>query len=318
MVPPPERRLFAWVAFALLVPVALIGARTAPYLSAIAGFTLCAVPHNLSELTFFFAGRGGVGTALPKAPRWALMGLIFMMTPGFLYLIPGLLSAQQKLSLFSCHMAAIPLWIGAMALAAPLRPMVRVGLFSAGLAASALAWKAPLIASVVVAHGHHVTALILTWLILRDRPDAEKTLARPLFLAVVVAILAGTAWLLLGPAGTPGPQGPPGAAETLVNAIFLDGMTPEMLDRWMAVYAFQLWLHYGVWVMLVPALGLLPSPGPRPVGALAIAVALVLVVGATLLFLDAFAQTRTVYMALAGLHSYGEFPVMLFYRRKPG
>lgn len=315
--PAVDASVWPWAALALLVPASFMASREAPYLLGAVGFTLFAIPHNITELTFFFAGRGAVGSALPRAPRWALVCMVLMMTPAFVYLLPGAVTPEQKVELFHWHMTAFPLWLGAMALAAPMRAGWRMFGAIAGGVLATLAWNSPFVASVVIANLHHLTALVIAWLILRARPAAEQRLARPLFLGLVAALALGTVWLLVGPQPQMGPEGVSGAGDALASSIYLDGMAPQTLDRWMAVYSFQLWLHYGVWVMLVPALRLLPSPlalRPAP-RALVVAALLAAALGGSLLFYQSFAHTRVVYLALAGLHSYGEFPVMFFYAR---
>lgn len=312
-------RLWPWAVLLVLAPLSFAGAQTAPYLSAVLAFALCALPHNFVELGFLCWGKGSMGGGLVRAPRWTWVLVGIMIVPGFLYLIPGALNPDQKEALFHSQMLAVPVWIGIMAaVRCWARPLWMVPVLCAAAAAGWAAWTRPDVAAVTFVQLHNITALIMAALVLRGRPREEQRQAWPLLAGVALASIIGTWGLLTWAPVWGGVEVPAATARVLGASVAPAGASSFLMDRLMAVFSFQLWLHYGVWVMLVPALGLAPLPAlPRPaLGAVTVAmvigVAAVAVVAGTLSFFQDFVHTRTIYLALAGLHVYGEYPALIF------
>jgi hypothetical protein len=186
------------------------------------------------------------------------------------------------------------------------------------------AWLSPLALPVALVYLHPVMALVLL-----DRELARsRPRWRPAYRCAVgcVPLLIGALWWHLhdAPAPAGGTRFAVAFAPALANhsgAWFLDGVSPHFL---VAAHAFLEMVHYGVWVVLIPLVGM--RSRPWQVGAIPAArrgpawyrgVAAVLLFGALVVAtlwvcfgLD-YATTRHVYFTVAMLHVLAEVPFLL-------
>ena len=184
-------------------------------------------------------------------------------------------------------------------------------------------WLNPLVLPIVLVYLHPLMALwLLDRELARSRPHWRKT-----YWCVVgcVPVLLAGLWWWLGDA--PGPTGNTFAiafAPTLANhsgAWFLDDISPHFL---IAAHAFLEMVHYGVWVVLIPLIGMRSLPWQlkaipaarrnrrwaRGVAAVLLFGLLVVVVLWVCFCLD-YGTTRHVYFTVAMLHVLAEVPFLL-------
>lgn len=196
----------------------------------------------------------------------------------------------------------------------------RSWVFAVGCALSAGAWGWPSLFSLALVYLHPLVALFfLDRQLKRTRPAWRKTYhlclaALPLILAVMLALLAGapdlpetdaTAWRITQHAG----------------AGLVSGVSTHML---VAAHVFLETIHYGVWLVVVPLVGLgapvwrterIPLAThrrgwPRVVRA-SLLLAAFAVVALWVLFAADYATTRDLYFTFAIAHVLAEAPFLI-------
>jgi hypothetical protein len=184
----------------------------------------------------------------------------------------------------------------------------------------AVACAAPCAWGVFLIGAHPLVALwILDREIRRSRPGLRRAYHR--CLVALPLLLGALCWRLAGTPPLPGDDVLTLQITRQAGADLLPGVSSHLL---VAVHTFLEMLHYGVWVLAVPLVGLRAAPGrlrPVPlasrgpgwrravVGLLAAGGALVLLLWGC--FLADYPATRDVYFTVSLLHVLAEFPFLL-------
>jgi hypothetical protein len=188
------------------------------------------------------------------------------------------------------------------------------------LAMTAMSWVAPDYWSLALVYGHPLIAL---WILDRELGRRRREWRRPYrFCLGLLPILLGLLWWRLAPAAPlPGLDGLTLRITDHAGAATLPGVSSHLL---VATHTFLEMLHYSVWLLAIPLVGLGPAPwrvqpialarrSPRwrcgVLGFLGVGGLLVLVLWGC--FLVDYATTRDVYFTVAMLHVLAEVPFLL-------
>jgi len=235
-------------AFGLRIPqfgLAMLSAITAA--AVLAGFApiqvsiwtvfLFAGPHNWMESRYFLARmpvRWGRSTAFYSA---AILGVL-LLSAGWI-LVPATGTGRAV-----WHSALI-LWLLALLNLRPHRSAFASAAWPAGLLLMSAAWLAPHTADLVVVYAHPLMALwFLDIQIGRSRPEWRAYRSCLAALPLVLALL----WRFAAQ--------PAGAPDRLIDAISLQAGGPWLVST----HVFLETLHYGVWLVALPLLGLRGAP----------------------------------------------------------
>jgi hypothetical protein len=320
----PSRGLFAVCAVLVMLGSALL-AGWAPIQFSIVTVFLFAGPHNWLEFRYFLARLPG---------RWGrLRGFFLLSFVGILALTAawaglsfagnaGALDEQTWEVLYPAWNTVLLLWIAALVhWRSRQNPRREWGwIWPAALFLIALAWQYPLGWGLLIVYLHPLMAF---WLLDREL-RRSKPEWRPAFhfcLALLPLFLGALWWKL---ADSP----PLAIASTVDLAItshagsdILPGVSSHLL---VATHTFLEMLHYGVWVVVIPLVGLRSAPWRLQTVPMArrstawrwgIATFLVCGLGVVLLlwlcFLANYPTTRSVYFTVALAHVLAEVPFLL-------
>jgi hypothetical protein len=286
---------------------------------------LFAGPHNWLEFRYFL-------TRMPA--HWGRLRSFFLaglvgalgLSAGFVALIVatrrGWLGEEMTLPGYSALYSLLVLWVALLAhLRSRQHPRRDWGwAWPVAFGLVALAWVAGAPFGVALVYLHPLLAL---WLL-----DRELRRSRPEWRGAYLACLAclplflGLLWWRLFNAPVPAPQGE--LAQRIrehAGAGALPGVSAHLL---VATHTFLEMLHYGVWVVAIPLVGLRAAPWRlRAVplayrsGAWKRGVAVFLAAGLFAVavlwgcFLFDYATTRGVYFTVAVVHVLAEFPFLL-------
>jgi hypothetical protein len=184
----------------------------------------------------------------------------------------------------------------------------------------ALAWLAPPLWGLALVYLHPLMAFwLLDRELRRSRPEW-----RPAFhacLACLPLVLAALWWRLADSPPLPGEDELTRRITRHAGAAVLEGLSSHLL---VATHTFLEMLHYGVWVVAMPLVGLRAAPWRLEAVPLArrspawrrglgvtLALGLGVVVALWVCFLADYPTTRTVYFAAALLHVLAEVPFLL-------
>jgi hypothetical protein len=320
----PAAHRFTLAALGLAVGAAVLAGWLPLGCSVVAVF-LFAGPHNWLEARYFLSRLPG---------RWGkLRGYFLLAAAGAVGLtasfaaLPGLARAggwgDRGLSLAAAAWdTGLILWVALLAhLRSRQNPRRDWGwVWPLALALVAVAWAAPHAWGVFLIAVHPLVALwILDREIRRSRPDLRRAYHRCLM--VLPLLLGLLCWRLAGTPPLPGGDGLTAQIARQAGADLLPGVSSRLL---VAVHAFLEMLHYGVWVLAVPLVGLRAAPwrvrsvplvgrgsGWRlaVVGFLAVGGVLVVLLWGC--FLADYPATWDVYFTVALLHVLAEFPFLL-------
>jgi hypothetical protein len=315
---------FGCAALAIAVAAAAL-AGWAPLAFSIVTVFLFAGPHNWLEFRYFL-------TRLPA--RWGRLRGFFLiafagmfgLTAAFATLAwagqEGLLSAQTWNHGYAGLNSLLILWIALLVeLRSRQNPRREWGWFwPPAFVLIAAAWLAPLHVGLALVYLHPLMAF---WLL-----DRELRRSRPhwrpafhAFLACVPLLLGLLWWKLAAAPPLPEPDELARRITDHAGAFLLPGVSSHLL---VATHTFLEMLHYGVWVVAIPLIGLRVAPwrlGAVPLARRSVAwrrgVACFLVCGVGVVlalwacFLADYTTTRTVYFTVAMLHVFAEVPFLL-------
>jgi hypothetical protein len=321
---PPSRLAFAAAALGLAVAAAAL-AGWAPLEFSIVTVFLFAGPHNWLEFRYFL-------TRLPA--RWGRLRGFFLaafagmigLTVSFIVLfylawVGTLAPADWGLSLAIWDTTFL-LWVAILAeLRSRQNPRREWGwVWPACFVLIAVAWNWPLLWSRALVYLHPLMAF---WLLDRELKRSRPEW-RPAFhacLALLPLFLAALWWRLAGAAPLPGDDDLYRAIANHAGADILKGVSSHLL---VATHTFLEMLHYGVWIVAIPLIGLRSAPwrlervplarrgAPWSAGVgvfLVTGLAVVLVLWGC--FAANYATTRTVYFTVAIFHVLAEVPFLL-------
>jgi hypothetical protein len=186
------------------------------------------------------------------------------------------------------------------------------------------AWLNPYALPIVLVYLHPLMAL---WLLDRELARSRPQWRRTYWCAVaVIPVAIGVLWWQLHDAPEPASKNTFAIAfaPTLANhsgAWFLEGVSPHFL---IAAHAFLEMVHYGVWVVLIPLIGMRSWPWQlqtipaarrnrkwyRGVAGILL-FGLLIVLTLWVCFSLDYATTRHVYFSVAMLHVLAEVPFLL-------
>jgi hypothetical protein len=313
-------------AAALLVAVAAaLLAGWAPLRFSIVTVFLFAGPHNWLEMRYFL-------TRLPA--RWGRLRAFFLLafagtlvlTAGFAALLVlaerGLLGEEAASHLYAGLNSVLILWIALLVhLRSRQNPRRDWGwAWPVAFALLAVAWLVPPAWGLALVYLHPLMAF---WLL-----DRELRRSRPawrpayhLCLACLPLLLGLLWWRLAGAPPLPAGDELTRRISEHAGSAILQGISSHLL---VATHTFLEMLHYGVWVVAIPLIGLrappwqlqaVPlarrSPGWRRALVVLLAVSLAVVVVLWGCFLADYTTTRTVYFTVALLHVLAEVPFLL-------
>ncbi len=321
--------LASWTPFAaaclLLAAAAALLAGWAPLGFSIVTVFLFAGPHNWLEIRYFL-------TRLPA--RWGklrpffLLGFagIFGLTAVFaavLVLVQrGLLESQVADHAVALWQTLLLLWIATLThLRSQQNPRRDwTWIWPACLGLIAVAWLMPSGAGLALVYLHPLMAF---WLLDRELIRSRAEWRRPfhLCLLAVPLCLAVLWWRLADAPPLPSDFNLERQISDHAGSSILTGISSHLL---VATHTFLEMLHYGVWVVAIPLIGLRTAPwrlSRVPLARRGLAwkalVVVVLCVGLGVVltlwgcFLADYATTRTVYFTVALLHVLAEVPFLL-------
>jgi len=292
-----RRPVWPMLAIAFISGAAVLAAFF-PVAVSVAAVFVFAGPHNWLEARYFAA-------RMPV--RWTGQRGFFLVA------LAGIAGLSATFSLIpvdrSLWHAGLVCW--ALFLVRLSRRRILPVLLPAGLAWMALACLFPEYADLTLVYLHPLAAL---WFVRRQvaksRPDWL-----PQFRGFGVALLLLAVFVVTARAGQPS-----------INAVQFSSFVPlANSPSLVALHAFLELLHYGAWVLLLPAIGLATSPWdlrtiplvrhrrgwPKAVRAvLAAGAALVLLLW--ILFLLDFSTTRAIYFSVAIVHVLAELPFLVW------
>jgi hypothetical protein len=308
--------------------VALLLAIAAAFLAGWAplGFSLVTVflftgPHNWIELRYF----------LTRTPaRWGPLRSFFLVAFGGVLALAGSFAGlvalpfgpDRRLTAYAVWDTAFLAWLAGLALLRSRQKPRRdwSWVVPAAPALVAAAWAAPAWFALALVYLHPLMALaILDREIHRSRPKWHR--AYRLCLVAVPLLLAALWWRLAGTPDLPGGDALTVRVAGHAGAGLLRGVSTHLLA---ATHAFLEMLHYGVWLLAIPLVGIRTMPwrlGTVPLarrsprwklllgGLLALSAAAVLLLWGC--FLADYPLTRDVYFTLAIAHVLAEFPFLL-------
>jgi hypothetical protein len=289
---------------------------------------LFAGPHN------WFEARYALGRLPARAGK--LWGFFTVSALGIVGLagayaavpvvLPLITDPDLAVSLYSVWSTVFVLWVAVLVwMRSRTNPRFDGGwVWPLALFICAGAWLNPFALPVVLVYLHPVMALVLLDReLVRSRPHWRRT-----YWCIIGCVLLALAVLWWRLHDAPEPTGASGFtvafAPTLSNhagAWFFDGVSPHFL---IASHAFLEMVHYGIWVVLIPLIGmrsrpwqLTRIPAARRNRAWSRGVAGVLLFGALIVVtlwvcfgLD-YQTTRHVYFTIAMLHVLAEVPFLL-------
>jgi hypothetical protein len=289
---------------------------------------LFAGPHNWFEARYALGrlpARAGKLWGFFTVSALGIVGLAgaYAAVPA---IVPLFADSSDAVGLYSVWSTAFLLWIAVLVwMRSRTNPRFDGGwVWPLALFLCAGAWLNPFALPVVLVYLHPVMALVLLDReLVRSRPHWRRT-----YWCTVgcVPLALGALWWQLHAA--PEPTGASGFtvafAPTLANhagAWFFDGVSPHFL---IASHAFLEMVHYGVWVVLIPLIGMRSRPWQlktipaarrnekwsRGVAAVLLFGLLVVVVLWVCFGLD-YDTTRHVYFTVAMLHVLAEVPFLL-------
>lgn len=315
-------RLFAAAALSLAAAAALL-AGWAPLGFSIVTVFLFAGPHNWLEARYFLTRLPARWGKLRSFFLFAFAG-IFSLTVAFAAL-PWLvqdLDAEGQTIAYASWNSALLLWIAALIYMRSRQNPRRDWGWTAPLAFTLVAvnWLSPWAWGLALVYLHPLVALwLLDRELRRSRPEW-----RPAYHACLTAVplLLGLLWWRL--ANTPSLPGEDVLTLRITQhagAGILTGVSTHLL---VATHTFLEMLHYGVWVLAIPLIGLRSAPWrltgvplARRSATWRLALAGLLTTGAVVVlalwgcFLANYPLTRDVYFTVALLHVLAEVPFLL-------
>lgn len=184
----------------------------------------------------------------------------------------------------------------------------------------AVNWLAPLSINLALVYLHPLLALVFLDRELGRRRSPWRTAYRTALVALPLC-LAAIAWAQYGAPPLPGDDVISLQIQRHVGADSLPSVSPRLLVAW---HAYLELLHYGVWVLAVPLVGVRTLPwkvANTPLGRRSFAwrgalTAFVLIGGAIVFalwgaFLVDYPLTRDIYFTVALLHVLAEAPLLL-------
>lgn len=329
---PPDRigRGFA-IGFLMLVGVAAGLSVYLPLSVAFGAVFLFAGPHNLLEFRYVLGRLPARAGRLWSFFLWSGLGIVgltlaYAALPWLSVAVPRI--GRQGYAVWSM---ALIWWVCGLIWQRSLtNPRFDAGwVWAVACFLTAGVWLKPLALPLTAVYLHPLMALwLLDREIARSRPEWKRGY-RVIALTVPLAILFMWGQLREAPE-LPGADqitiafGPTVRAETLTDhagAWALPGISPYFL---VATHTFLELVHYGIWVVLIPAIGLRSAPwdwnaipaarrGPqwsRAVGSLLL-LSLLLVGVLWVCFGIDYESTRRIYFTVAMLHVLAEIPFLL-------
>jgi hypothetical protein len=299
-----------------------------PIAFSLATVFLFAGPHNWFEARYALGrlpARAGKLWGFFTVSAIGIVGLTaaYAAVPVAMAHIPD---AALAVGLYSVWSTVFLLWVAALVwMRARTNPRFDGGwVWPLACLVAAGAWLNPFALPVALVYLHPLMAL---WLLDRELARSRPHWRRAYWCALAcVPLMLGALYLHLHDAGEPGDGGgfAIAFAPTLADhagAWFLPGVSPHFL---VAAHAFLEMVHYGVWVVLIPLVGMrsLPwqlkaIPAARRGRRWARGVAAVLLFGLLVVVtlwvcfgLD-YGTTRHVYFSVAMLHVLAEVPFLL-------
>ncbi len=275
----PLERRYVGIAIAIGL-VALVLSHLAPlWLLALGPLTL-GVPHLLADLRYVVVRQG-----LHRQRLWLLLAVVAM---GIAALGLGVRAT----------LTVMPL----VALLCPGEWSRRLGIALGFAALAMLGWRVGQTADVVMGHAHNFIAIVL-WIVWKKRTGGAHWL-------VLTVWLLGALALILVPLSDAALVAPVDGLR--VNDL-ARGLAPHVdplwATRWVVLYAYFQFLHYGIWLHLIPA----DDGAPLTFSALRRDLGLPLLVGTALVALGLGAwgaidlvAARTHYFQVAYFHGHLE------------
>jgi hypothetical protein len=329
----PDRPLVSTMDGGLLLAIAAVGLMTlSALLAALAPIALSitvvfafAGPHNWIEARYVLA-------RLPA--RWGKLRSFFLVAAGgmlgltlaFAALTAWLRrvetdadSAALAMALWDSSLIAWVLWL--IVLRSRRKPRRDwSGAIPIGCLAMAGAWLVPGLFGLVLVYGHPLMALaILDRELTRSRPGWRRGYHAGLAILPVLLVLIW--WQLAGAPALPGVDALSIRIRQHAGADVLRGVSSHAL---VATHTFLETIHYGVWLVAIPMIGLksapwkltaIPMARARGPGRRAVAVLLAIGAIAVLVlwvgFLLDYPTTRDLYFTMALLHVLAEVPLLL-------
>jgi hypothetical protein len=315
---------FAACALGLATAAAAL-AGWAPLQFSIATVFLFAGPHNWLEFRYFL-------TRLPA--RWGrLRGFFLLAFAGMIGLTASFVTlfylAESSTIDLSTWTLAIAVWNTVLLLWVALlvemrsrqNPRREWGWFwPVCFLLLAVVWSYPLLWSLAIVYLHPLMAFwLLDRELRRSRPQWRRAFhvclaCLPLFLGVLW-------WRLAGADNLPGDERLTRLITGHAGADILEGVSSHLL---VATHTFLEMLHYGVWIVAIPLIGVASAPWQlqrvplaRRGAAWRTGVAVFLVAGLAVVlvlwvcFLGNYETTRTVYFTVAIFHVLAEVPFLL-------
>ncbi|HUR53624.1 MAG TPA: hypothetical protein VMZ71_05815 [Gemmataceae bacterium] len=304
--------------FAALALGAAVLSGVLPVSVSIAAVFLFAGPHNWFEARYVLGrlpARAGKLHAFFVTSALGIVGL----TAAF-----PLLPLANDATAYALWNTAFLFWVGALVwMRSNTNPRFDGGwVWPLACLLSASVWLQPIALNVALVYLHPLLAL---WLLDRELTRSRRSwrFAYRWAVALVPVLLAVLWWRLHDAPDLPGAD-PLGLTAKIVDhsgAWFLAGVSTHFL---VAAHTFLEVVHYGVWVLLIPLVGLRSWPWQldtipaarrnrtwsRGVAAVLLAgLAVVLVLWVC--FAVDFATTRSVYFTVAVLHVLAEIPFLL-------
>jgi hypothetical protein len=316
--------LFATATLVLMV-LALLLAGYAPIAFSIATVFLFAGPHNWIEARYFLARLPGRFGKLKGFFLFAFAG-VFLLSGAYAampyFVARGGLSGRVQFGAVAMWDTLLVGWIAVLVhLRSKQNPRRDWGwLLPVALAAAALAWIEPFAWSLVLVYAHPLMAL---WILDRELRRSMPAWRRPYHACLAVLPLAlGILWWHLALAA------PLGGDDDLTiriaqhaGAAFLPALSSHFL---VSTHTFLEMLHYSVWLIAIPLIGLRSAPWQLHTIALGrrsaswrSALAAFLALGALAVFilwacfLVNYSITREIYFTVAILHVLAEAPFLL-------
>ena len=320
----PTRPALVLSGLALVAGCALL-AGFAPVRFSIVTVFLFAGPHNWLEMRYFLARLPARWGKLRGYFALAFLG-IFGLSAAYIALIVSAewrwIDEDASTLAYALVQTALVFWVALLAhLRSRTNPRRDWGwVWSAALLAVALAWYQPQFWSVALVYLHPLLALWMLDLELkRSRPAW-----RPAFhlLLASLPVFLGLLWLRLS--GRPDLPGGGELSSRITHHAGADAL-PELSAAFLvAAHTFLEMLHYLVWIVAMPLIGLKTAawrldgvpltwrgvPWRRGLACLLLGGAF-LVTALWAAFLIDYPTTRTVYFAVATLHVMAEFPFLL-------
>jgi len=317
-------RCFSLATLALAVTAALL-AGWRPLGFAVLTVFLFAGPHNWLEIRYFLSRLPARWGKLRGYFRLAVVGMVGLTASQAVF--PWLASrwhwdAQASLLVAGLWNSLLVLWL-ALLMHLRSRQNPRRDWFWAWPVAIALltiAWALPQAWALGLIAVHPLIALwILDRELRRSRPGLRRAYHACLLCLPVLMLLL--CWFLMARASLPGEDALTVQITRQAGAGLLPGVSSHLL---VALHGFLEMIHYGVWILAIPLMGLRTAPWRlqaiplarrtptwrKAVGALlAAGVGLVLLLWAC--FLADYSTTWNIYFTVSLLHVLAEFPFLL-------